>query len=58
MSELYEVGDAVVGEKLTAVGRRMSRVYLIPGTSSHRAQSVHIWGKPARCFIDIPVRLR
>ena len=58
MSELREVGDAVIGEKLAAIGRKMSRVFVVSGTSSHRAQTVHVWGKPARCFVDVPLRLR
>ena len=58
MSELHDVGDAVVGEKLAAMGRKVSRVFVVAGTSAHRAQTVHIWGKPARCFVDIPLRLK
>ncbi|MFA5897028.1 MAG: hypothetical protein WC985_09045 [Thermoplasmata archaeon] len=58
MTELREPGDAVVGEKLVAWGRKVSAVHLISGTSAHRAQSVYVWGKPASCRIDIAVRLR
>ena len=58
MTELREPGDAVVGEKLVAWGRKISRVYLIPGTGAHRGQSVYVWGTPAQCRIDIAVRLR
>jgi hypothetical protein len=58
LTELRETGDAVVGEKLVAIGRKISKVHLISLTSAHRAQTVYVWGKPARCFIDIPIRLR
>lgn len=57
MAELARVGDSVVGEKLAAVGRKVSRVFVITGTSAHRAQRVYVWGKPARCYVDKPVRL-
>ena len=58
LPELHEPGGAVAGEKLVAVGRKISKVYLIPQTSAHRAQAVYVWGKPTRCFIDISIRLR
>lgn len=58
MTELSEPGDSVVGEKLVAWGRKVSRVHLIAGTSAHRAQSVYVWGAPAKCRIDIAIRLR
>ena len=58
MTELREPGDAVVGEKLVAWGRKISRVHLISGTAAHRAQSVHVWGTPAKCRIDVAIRLR
>ena len=58
LTELRDPGDAVVGEKLVAVGRKISKVHLIPQTSAHRAQAVYVWGNPARCFIDISIRLR
>lgn len=56
MAELGEVADSVVGEKLVAVGRKIGRVYVIPRTGAHRAQRVYIWGRPARCYVDRPVR--
>ncbi len=56
MAELGDVGDAVVGAKLAAVGRKVSRVHVISETSAHRAQSVYVWGAPAKCWVDIPVR--
>lgn len=58
MAELGELGDRVLGEKLVAVGRKISRVFVIGGRGAHRAQRVHVWGKPARCYVDRPVRLR
>jgi len=58
LTELRDAGDAVVGEKLVAVGRKISKVHLIAQTAAHRAQVVYVWSKPARCFVDISIRLR
>ncbi len=56
MTELGGVGDNVAGEKLAAVGRKIGRVIVIGGTGAHRAQRLYIWGDPARCYVDKPVR--
>ena len=56
MTELGSVGDSVVGEKLAAVGRKVGRVFVITGTGAHRAQRVYIWGDPAHCYVDKPIR--
>ena len=58
MTELREAGDVAVGEKLIAWGRKVSRVHLIAGTAAHRSQGVYVWGTPAKCRIDVAVRLR
>jgi len=50
-------GDVVEGEKLVAVGRRVSKPIVIPATARHRAQQVYIYGTPAKCYIDKPVRI-
>jgi hypothetical protein len=54
---LRSIGDAVEGEKLVAVGRRVSKPIIIPATARHRAQQVYIYGTPAKCYIDKAVRL-
>lgn len=54
---LRGIGDAVEGEKLVAVGRRVSKPIIIPATARHRAQQVYIYGIPAKCYIDKSVRL-
>jgi hypothetical protein len=54
---LRGIGDAVEGEKLVAVGRRVSKPIIIPATARHRAQQAYIYGTPAKCYIDKPVRL-
>lgn len=54
---LRSIGDAIEGEKLVAVGRRVSKPIIIPATARHRAQQVYIYGTPAKCYIDKPVRL-
>ena len=56
MAELGNLGDSVVGEKLAAVGRKVGRVFVITGTGAHRAQRVYLWGEPARCYVDKPIR--
>lgn len=56
MAELRDAGDSVAGEKLAAVGRKIGRVIVISGTGAHRAQRVYIWGDPARCYVDRPIR--
>lgn len=56
MTELGSVGDRVAGEKLAAVGRKVGRAFVITGTGAHRAQPVYIWGDPAHCYIDKPIR--
>ena len=53
-----EAGDSISGEKLLAWGRKVSRVHLISGSSAHRAQSVSIWGMPARCVVDKAWRVK
>jgi len=50
-------GDAVEGERLVAVGRKISKPIIIPETARHRAQQVHIYGTPAKCYIDKPIRI-
>jgi len=54
--ELGKVGDCVVAEKLAVVGRKVGRVFVISGSGAHRAQRVYVWGDPARCYVDKPVR--
>jgi hypothetical protein len=54
---LKGLGDAVEGEKLVAVGRKISKPIIIPATARHRAQQVYIYGTPAKCYIDKPVRI-
>lgn len=56
MSELSGIGDSVKGEKLAAIGRKVGRVFVVSGTGAHRAQRVYIWGDPARCYVDKPIR--
>ena len=56
MAELRGVGDSVAGEKLATVGRKVGRVFVITGTGAHRAQRVYVWGDPARCYVDKPIR--
>ena len=54
---LRGVGDGVEGEKLVAVGRKISKPIIISATARHRARQVYVYGKPARCYVDKPVRI-
>ncbi len=54
---LRGLGDTVEGEKLVAVGRKISKPIIVPATARHRAQQVYIYGAPAKCYIDKPVRI-
>lgn len=54
---LRNPGDAVEGEKLVAVGRKVSRPILVPPTAKHRAQLVYVYGSPAKCYVDKPIRI-
>ena len=54
---LRNPGDAVEGEKLVATGRKVSRPILVPATAKHRAQLAYVYGLPARCYIDKPIRI-
>lgn len=56
--QISKVGDTVIGHKLIAMGRRISKVYLIAGTAAHRMQRVNVEGKPAKCYVDIPLKTR
>lgn len=54
---LRGLGDAVEGEKLVAVGRKISKPMVVPATARHRAQQAYVYGKPAKCYVDRPVRI-
>jgi len=54
---LREPGDAVEGERLVAIGRKVTRPIVIPSTSRHRAVQVIIYGTPARCYVSKPIRI-
>jgi len=54
---LRGAGDAVEGEKLIAIGRKISKPIIIHETTRHRAQRVYIYGSPAKCYIDRRVRI-
>lgn len=54
---LRKLGDAVEGEKLVAVGRKISKPIVIPATARHRARQIYVYGNPAKCYVDRPVRI-
>ncbi|MFQ6013523.1 MAG: hypothetical protein ACE5LS_07760 [Thermoplasmata archaeon] len=57
MAKLFEPGNNVMGEKLVAVGRKIGRVFVLAERGARRVQRVLVWGEPARCYVDRPVRL-
>lgn len=54
---LRNQGDAVEGEKLIAAGRKITKPILISATARHRGQQVYVYGLPAICYIDKPLRI-
>jgi hypothetical protein len=58
MTELGGPVDSVSGETLLAWDRKVSRIHLISGSSAHHAQSVSVWGMPARCMVDKAWRIK
>ena len=56
MSTLREIGDAVEGERLVCLCRKVAGPYLVAGTSGHRAQRVVMHGLPARTWIEKPIQ--
>jgi len=54
---LTSMGDAVKGEKLVAIGRKISKPIIISATARHRAQQAYIYGTPAKCYIDKPIKI-
>ncbi len=51
--ELYNEGDGIVGKRLIAMGRDVSKSEVVPGSGRHRAQRVRVKGYPAKCYIDV-----
>jgi hypothetical protein len=51
-------GDAVEGERLVAVGRKITKPIVIPATARHRGVRAIVYGLPARCYVDKVLRLR
>jgi len=50
-------GDTIEGEKLVAVGRKISKPIIIPETARYGGQQIHIYGAPAKCYVDIRIRI-
>lgn len=54
---LRNPGDRVEGEKLIAIGRKITKPILIPATARHRGQQAYVYGHPAACYIDKSLRI-
>jgi hypothetical protein len=50
----YNAGDCIRGEKVTAQARRVSRVEVVAGTSTHKIQQVRLEGS-VLCIVDRPL---
>jgi hypothetical protein len=50
----YKVGDCIRGEKVTAQARRVSRVEVVAGTSTHKIQQIKLEGS-VLCIVDRPL---
>jgi len=53
-STLYGVGGCIRGEKVTAQARKVSRIEVTPGTSTHNIQQLKLEGSVI-CVIDRPM---
>ncbi len=50
----YKVGDCIRGEKVTAQARKVARVQVTAGTSTHNIQQLKLEGSVV-CVIDRPM---
>ncbi|OYT34369.1 hypothetical protein B6U96_13090 [Archaeoglobales archaeon ex4484_92] len=61
MREIRDPEYVLVGLKLVLIARSISNIEVIRGSGAHRTQRVSGRGtkpSPARCYIDIPVRIK
>jgi len=61
MKEIRDPEYVLVGLKLVLIARGISDREIIRGSGAHRTQRVSGRGtktSPARCYIDIPVRIK
>lgn len=51
-----EEGDAIAGERVVAQGRKIGRIRIVSGTSTHKMQEVTLRSN-VLCVLDRPHRL-
>jgi hypothetical protein len=52
MTVLYDVGDGIMGEKISCEFRKASKSTVIRKTAGHRAMRVFIAGLPCECYVE------
>lgn len=50
----FNIGDCIRGEKVTAQARRVSRIEVVAGTSTHKIQQIRLEGS-VLCIVDRPL---
>ena len=50
----FNTGDCIRGEKVTAQARRVSKVEVVAGTSTHKIQQIRLEGS-VLCIVDRPL---
>lgn len=58
MTILYSQGDAIKGERIICVFRKMTKPVIISGTHRHKAQRATIYGIPAEAWIEKPFKYK
>ena len=53
MTDLTNIGDAVVGKRLIFLGQRVGKQQLVSGKKKHRKQRVKL--DNGRCWIESPI---
>lgn len=55
MTKRYEVGDELLGERIAAQARKVTRRRLIHVTGPHRGTALKLIGS-AYCVVELPLR--
>ena len=53
---LYELGDGIKGERIRCEFRKGTKPILV-AKGAHRYQRIVIYGLPAECWIEKPIRI-
>ena len=55
MTQLFELGDSIKGDRLVAEARKLSKPKLIAKSGRHQAQQIVLW-ENAICMIEKKLR--